>query len=70
MMHQITVDADRCRGLHLCHACEAAMPGLVQHCEQHGRLMVSGESLTCHSQKISQLIARCPDRAVMVKRVE
>jgi len=41
MMHQLLIDHQYCRGLQLCHQCEAVRPGLVKHCEQHGRLLIS-----------------------------
>ena len=66
MMHQLTINA-HCRGLDLCHACEAVMPGLVKHCEQHGRLLISWSSTGRHGGALSRLIQACPDRAIHLK---
>jgi len=70
MMHQITISPRYCRGLGLCHACEAIQPGLVLHCERHGRLLISHPATAEHSATISALIAACPDRAITIKPVE
>jgi ferredoxin len=69
-MHQLTIDTKYCRGLHLCHTCEAIRPGLVKHCEQHGRLLVSWQATGSNAATISSLIAHCPDRAITITPVE
>lgn len=66
-MHQIVIDTKRCRGLHLCAACESIKPGLVKYCEQHHRLLVSWPSTSRYADTISRLIASCPDRAIVIK---
>lgn len=67
MMHQITVNRDLCRGPHCCYECERAIPGIIKYCEQHGRVLVSWESSGKHADTISNLIASCPDRAIVIK---
>lgn len=67
MMHQITVDTNRCRGLHCCHACETVHKGLVEYCANHGRVLVSWQSTSRYSDTISRLISACPDRAIVIK---
>lgn len=69
-MHQLTIDRSRCRGLHLCHQCEAIKPGLVKYCEQYGRLLISHPSTGRHSSTISRLIVECPDRAITMEPIE
>lgn len=70
MMQQIAIDQNRCRGLHCCHECELLLPGLVQYCSHHGRVLVSWESTGSHGDTISRLIAACPDRAIVIKPLE
>lgn len=70
MTHQLTIDKKHCRGLSLCHACEAITPGLVLHIERHGRLLISGPSTAEHSSTLSRLAVCCPDLAIMIKPVE
>lgn len=67
MMHQITVDKDRCRGPHCCYECETVHKGLVEYCAHYGRVLVSWPSTATHSDTISRLIAACPDRAIVIK---
>ncbi|QQG66374.1 hypothetical protein HP555_11090 [Desulfobulbus oligotrophicus] len=70
MMHQLTVDSRHCRGLHLCHQCEAITPGLVHYCEMHGRVLISWPNTAAKQPLLSKLIVNCPDRAIMMKPVE
>ena len=70
MTHQLTIDQKFCRGLGLCHACEAIKPGLVHHCERYGRLLISDPSTAAHGATLSRLVACCPDQAIMIKPVE
>jgi hypothetical protein len=67
MMHQLTIDPSACRGITLCHACEALMPGLVNHCKHYGNLLISHENTAVNSSRISRLISECPDRAIMMQ---
>lgn len=66
-MHQLTIDFADCRGLDLCHACEAITPGLVKHCQRHHRLLLSWQNTGAQSALLSRLVACCPDRAIMIK---
>lgn len=70
MTHQLTIDQTHCRGLSLCHACEAIKPGLALHVERHGRLLVSGPATAENGSTLSRLVACCPDRAIMIQPVE
>lgn len=70
MTHQLTIDQKHCRGLDLCHACEAIKPGLALHVERHGRLLISGPATAENGSTLSRLVACCPDRAIMIKPVE
>ena len=69
MMHQLTI-SDRCRGMALCHACEAVAPGIVNHCQRHGRVLLSGPSTGAHGDTISRLLQACPERAIHLKPLE
>ena len=62
MTHQLTIDQKYCRGLSLCHACEAIRPGLALHVERHGRLLISGPETMAQSTTITKLINCCPER--------
>lgn len=66
-MHQLTIDAHACRGLHLCHACEAIKPGIIDYCTKHGRLLISFANTAQQQPIISRLIAVCPDQAIVIK---
>jgi len=70
MMHQLLIDHQYCRGLHLCHQCEAIRPGLVKHCETKGRLLISGPATAANGSTISALIACCPDRAITINALD
>jgi hypothetical protein len=70
MTHQLTIDQKYCRGDDLCHACSAVLPGLYEHCLEHGRLLLSGPSTGEYGGLISRLIACCPDRAIVINPVE
>ena len=59
-MHQLTIDPKYCRGLALCHVCEAIKPGLVMHCHHYGRLLISHEHTASMQPTISRLVAECP----------
>ena len=69
-MHQLTIDQRACRGLTLCHACEAIKPGLVEHCAINGRLLISHPNTAAQSSVLSRLTVACPDRAIMIKPIE
>lgn len=69
-MHQLTIDFVDCRGLNLCHACEAITPGLVKHCQHYGKLLISWQNTGAQSALLSRLAAACPDRAIMIKPVD
>jgi len=66
-LHHLTIDANRCRGVHLCHQCEAMHPGLVEWCETYGRVDINEWASRDHSQDISRLIVACPERAITVQ---
>jgi hypothetical protein len=68
--HQLTIDQRYCRGDELCHACTAILPGLYDHCLEHGRLLISHPATGKHGGLLSRLIACCPDRAIVVVPVE
>ena len=51
MMHQLTIDQSRCHGLDNCRACERIMPGLVDHCLLHGRLLINEWAMRDNSDK-------------------
>jgi hypothetical protein len=68
--HQLTIDQKYCRGDDLCHACAAILPGLYEHCLEHGRLLISHPATGAHCGTISKLISCCPDRAIVVVPVE
>lgn len=68
--HEITINPDRCHGTHICPACEVILPGLVKHCEEHGRLLLGEWALREKSPVISRLLVACPSRAIMVRPVE
>jgi hypothetical protein len=70
MTHQLTIDQRYCRGDELCHACTALLPGIYEHCLEHGRLLISHPSTGEHGGLLSRLIAGCPDRAIVVIPVE
>lgn len=69
MMHQLTIDQKACRGVSLCHGCEAITPGLVEFCSVNGRLLISAENTAIHSSTISRLVAACPVRAIFIKSI-
>ena len=69
-MHQLTIDPKCCRGIALCHACEAIKPGLVDYCTKHGRLLISFANTARYSSMLSRLAQVCPDRAIMIKPME
>lgn len=69
-IHQLTVDRNRCRGVHLCHQCEVLQPGLVQACERQGRIIIQEWAAREQGQDISALARCCPDRAIMIQSVE
>lgn len=69
-MKKITVDKKRCRGLHLCHRCEAVQPGLALACGRFGHVIVQDWAARDNSAMISQLIQTCPDRAIMIMEVQ
>lgn len=56
MTHQLTIDQSRCHGLDNCRTCERIMPGLVDHCRDHGRLLLGEWALGDHSEKLSAVI--------------
>jgi ferredoxin len=68
--HQLTIDRRYCRGDDLCHTCTAIFPGLYEHCQEHGRLLISHPATGEHGGLLSRLIACCPDRAIVVVPVE
>lgn len=67
MTHILTIDQKRCHGLANCRACERIMPGLVDYCATHGRLMIGEWALREKSATISALATACESRAIMVK---
>lgn len=69
-MHQLTIDADACRGIDLCHLCTAIKPGLVEHCAKHGRLLISHDNTSRIQPILSRLVAVCPDRAIMIEPID
>ena len=70
MMHQLTIDQGKCHGTANCRACEILVPGLVDYCKRHKRLMISHPSTYAHTSTISSLVATCPARAIQVKPLE
>jgi hypothetical protein len=69
MTHQLTIDQRYCRGDDLCHTCAAILPGLYDHCLEHGRLLISHPATREHGGLLSRLIAGCPDRAIVITPV-
>jgi ferredoxin len=68
--HQLTIDQRYCRGDELCHQCTAILPGLYDHCLEHGRMLISHPATGDNAGTISQLISSCPDRAIVIMPVE
>jgi len=64
--HKLTIDQKRCRGLNLCHQCEALQPGLVAACEKQGLINIQEWVLREQGLSLSALIVACPDRAIMI----
>ena len=69
MKHLLTIDPTRCYGLTNCRACEIIMPGLVGHCLDHGELIIEEWAMQANSARISQVLAGCVPRAIMVRPV-
>lgn len=67
MDHHLIIDHRRCRGVALCHCCEAITPGIVAACRSRGHVVVAPWAVREMSPMISQLIVACPDRAIMVR---
>jgi len=65
--HRLTIDVHRCRGLRLCHQCEALQPGLVHACEQQGHITIQEWAAREQGQDLSALARCCPDRAIMIQ---
>lgn len=67
MTHVLTIDQKKCYGLQNCRACERIMPGLVDYCATHGRVLLGDWALREKSPVISQLAVACDARAIMVR---
>lgn len=53
-----------------CRACGKIIPGLVDHCRRHGRLLINEWAMREHSAKVSAVIVACEARAIMVRPVD
>jgi len=69
MLHQLTVDPRYCRGLHLCHQCEALQPGLVEHCKT-APVVIQEWAAREQGSMLSALVACCPNRAIHIKPID
>ena len=67
--HELTIDPAKCHGLANCRECEKIMPGLLDHCRDHGRLLLGEWALRDYSTQLSAVTVACTARAIMVRPI-